>query len=137
MLYAFFYLTLKIFFVTCVIQRKTRAQAHRNWSDGLRDFFGVKMIKLEGSAPANEPRTIFLLNHRSHADFYLHDIVTEYKCSFLSRLAVGVVFPQFYFLPDNTVWFFRRDKKTDPEKFNSWIDSMFVKSPRTSLLVYP
>lgn len=43
------------------------------------------MVKLEGSRPANAVKTIFLLNHRSHADFYLHDIVTEFHCSFLSR----------------------------------------------------
>lgn len=91
-LYAFIYVTLKTFLVG-YFKGRTRNmygciqfRSHKVWSETLRDYFGVTMIKMEGSRPANEERTIFLVNHRSHADFYLHDIVTEFKCSFLSRL---------------------------------------------------
>lgn len=30
-------------------------------------------------------RTLILTNHRSQADFFVHNVLTDYKCNFLSR----------------------------------------------------
>ena len=52
-------------------------------------------------------------NHKSQADFFLHNYILEYKANFLSRFAVAVLIPTFLSAYE-TVWFFRRDKKSTP-----------------------
>ena len=37
-------------------------------------------------------RVIYLFNHRSMADIFLHDTILDGKASFLSRYLVGVIF---------------------------------------------
>jgi hypothetical protein len=37
-------------------------------------------------------------------------------------MAIAVVFPHCYFLNDGMVWFFRRGKKIDPEKYYDLYD---------------
>jgi hypothetical protein len=53
---------------------------------------------------------MLLFNHRSWADFFVHDIIADSTASFLARKLVGVIFPLVYFSSFATrgLWFFNR-----------------------------
>ena len=63
---------------------------------------------------------MFLVNHTSVADFFIHDMITEHSANFLSRMLVAIVFPLAYVLalPENSVWYFIRGGRGEKlEKF--------------------
>jgi hypothetical protein len=53
---------------------------------------------------------MLLFNHRSWADFFVHDVIADGTASFLARKMVGVVFPFLYLSAFATrgIWFFNR-----------------------------
>lgn len=57
----------------------------------------VKIEYLNDSAKINKnEKTMFLINHRSWGDFFVHDFITEYTGNFLSRFAVAIAMPISY-----------------------------------------
>lgn len=100
-LYPTYIFCIKIWVVDDVI---THYATHSAW------FAGVQYKKLPGSAPINSDQTIILGSHRNIADFFIHDIVTEHKCCYLSRALVGIAFPLLGLVGHfgNGIWFFVR-----------------------------
>jgi hypothetical protein len=49
------------------------------------DFFKIKKHKFEGSYNLNEGKTMVYANHRSQADFFLHNVLMNFQTNFLSR----------------------------------------------------
>eukprot|EP00826_Nyctotherus_ovalis_P030032 TRINITY_DN2383_c0_g6_i1.p2 TRINITY_DN2383_c0_g6~~TRINITY_DN2383_c0_g6_i1.p2 ORF type:complete len:158 (+),score=0.93 TRINITY_DN2383_c0_g6_i1:511-984(+) len=83
-----------------------------------------------------------MLNHRSIADFFLHDCITGYRASHLSRMMVAVLLPGTWLCTfmDNSVWYFvRGGRGSNLEPFFKWIDDNFEarRTQRRSLIVYP
>ena len=81
---------------------------------------------MPGSFPlyaTRERRTLLFINHRSLADFFLHDCITDYQSSFLSRspymiflrMLVSLLFPCMGLSTyiNNTVWYFVRGGRGD------------------------
>jgi hypothetical protein len=59
---------------------------HGAWADDCCRRFGVSFKFLPGSAPVQKSRrTLLLANHRSWADFFIHDTLVEHSASFLAR----------------------------------------------------
>lgn len=71
-----------------------------------------------------EERVMVLPNHKSQADFSVHNHIVNHICNFIARAAVGIVIPAFL-IAWKTLWFFNRNKKSDPEEFNQWLDKKF------------
>ena len=83
-----------------------------------------------------------MINHRSLADFFLHDCITGYQASHLARMMVAVLFPGTWLCTfmDNSVWYFiRGGRGSNLEPFFEWIDKQFEarRTLRRSLIVYP
>lgn len=138
-IYSFYYFP---FFMVCT-RVMTASDMQTLWSSQANWFCQVKLQKLEGSVPVTRDRSVILLgNHRNIADFFIHDIVTENTCNYLSRALVGFVFPfiGFFSYIENRAWYFVRGNKTATiDKFYEWLDSKFKSTDlkRQHLIVYP
>lgn len=66
-------------------------------------------------ANGKKRRGVVFANHRSQADFFIHNVIVKFKANFLSRMAVLLACPLFV-LSWRTVWFFNRGKKNNPDK---------------------
>lgn len=105
----------------------------------------VKTQLLPGSHPlyaTRQNKTILMLNHRSLADFFLHDCITDYQASHLSRMMVALLLPGTWLCTfmDNSVWYFvRGGRGKNLEPFFKWVDDNFEarRTFRRSLIVYP
>lgn len=51
---------------------------------------------------------MFLCNHRTQADFFIYDKITDFKANVLSRKEVAYVFPFTWIVNPGTIWFFNR-----------------------------
>lgn len=100
-LYPTYIFCIKIWVVDDVI---THYAEHSAW------FAGVQYQKLPGSVPINSDQTMLLGSHRNIADFFIHDIVAEHTCCYLSRALVGFAFPLLGLVGHfgNGIWFFVR-----------------------------
>ena len=111
----------------------------------MAQFLNIKLKLLPGSHPFYATRTnktILLVNHRSLADFFLHDCITGYQASHLARMMVALLLPGTWLCTfiDNSVWYFvRGGRGKDLEPFFKWIDEKFnsKRTLRKSLIVYP
>jgi hypothetical protein len=113
------------------------AKVHLNWSERVCRLFRLRVKKVGEVVPAHQNRRVmYLFNHRTMADIFLHDVILEGQASFLSRYLVGVVFVTALMF-QSTVWFFRRGVTRDFAQFYSWLDRKFSASTRPHLLVYP
>merc|ERR1712137_764399 len=101
-------------------------------------WFRVKLNKLAGELKTDE-RTIFLMNHRTWADFFVHRFVVDTYGAHLSRNVVGAVFPFIWLLCklDGSIWFFNNRNVRDKDIFYKKLDENFEKSMLRSLVVYP
>jgi len=143
----FIYTTFYIFYITLIwmvfAKMWTSEDPHVWWSRHVCWFLDVKFKKMEGSHEiCNKYKTLHLLNHRSWADFFTHDIVTEHNSNFLGRMLVAFIFPLVWLSTrrHNTVWYFVRGGRGENlEPFFKWIDSNFAHEStiRKSLIVYP
>jgi len=128
----------------------TKNAIQDRWALHCCNFFGVRFRTAPGSAPLQKnTRTMYLVNHRSWSDFFIHDELTDHCGSFLARLGVAIVFPVCYIMSFSmqTVWFFRRDalsrtatkeqRDAHRAKFYAWIDNQFKIAHRPGLIVYP
>ncbi|KRX07677.1 hypothetical protein PPERSA_11226 [Pseudocohnilembus persalinus] len=82
---------------------------------------------------------MLLLNHRSWSDFFIHDVVTDYTANFVSRMAVGIIFPTILLLSHLTrsIWFFKRGNKGSLESLFTWFGLKWRQAYRKNVIVYP
>ncbi|KAK9815692.1 hypothetical protein WJX72_008180 [[Myrmecia] bisecta] len=109
------------------------------WAAGIKDSFGVNMLRMAGPDLYRDGTCVYLSNHRSWADFFLDVIATEGRAQMLSRMAVFFVFPMFM-IPVRVVRgviLFKRGTIRDKEKFNIMVDASMHDSPMNGLIVYP
>lgn len=109
------------------------------WAQGMKAFYGFKVLQVNPSRRLYTGRCIYLCNHRSWADFMVDQYVTEGRTLFMSRWAVAYVFPLFM-IPMwlvRAVLLFKRGSIADKVSFNAWIDREWRKSTQTALGVYP
>ena len=59
--------------------------AQEIWAKELVALFRTKIYKCKDSKDVRKDKTIILSNHRSQADFWIHNICAEYSCNFLAR----------------------------------------------------
>jgi 1-acyl-sn-glycerol-3-phosphate acyltransferase len=127
------------FVIPTIIWKTLRGRKHEvqiGWSTDICNFFNLRIHRVGSEAPANPGRMMYLFNHRSMADIFLHDVILEGRASFLSRYLVGVIFLTSLFFYES-VWFFRRGINRNFDAFYRWLDGKFEASNRPHLLVYP
>lgn len=87
---------------------------HKWWSNIGVKLLKVRISKIPGSNKVNtKGKTMILINHRSWSDFFTHDVVSEYTANFVSRMAVGIIFPAILILSNisRSILFFKRGGK--------------------------
>lgn len=114
--------------------------AHASWSTNIMKRYSAAFLRTKNSnGLVCDRRIIYLLNHQGMADFMAHDVITQFNGNFLSRLAVGVIFPMTILCASvqNSLWLFRRG--SDVKTLLKWIDNQFLKTNtvRRGLVVYP
>lgn len=112
----FYYSVLPVIVVVISLCKGSFILCHKYWSDFGVNLLKINMIKMADSKEINKKdKTMVLINHRSWSDFFTHDIVAEYSANFVSRMAVGLVFPSILILSNisRTIFFFKRGGKND------------------------
>eukprot|EP00743_Colponemidia_sp_Colp-15_P002558 GILK01002773.1.p1 GENE.GILK01002773.1~~GILK01002773.1.p1 ORF type:complete len:239 (-),score=37.67 GILK01002773.1:176-892(-) len=114
------------------------------WSKHICWLLGLRFEAMPDCKPlVSDQKVIYLVNHRSLADFFVHDVIVQHKASYLAREMVRAVFPLTFLATryQNSIWFFRRGiKNTRPyTKFFAWLDEMWAcpNTRRPGLVVYP
>lgn len=122
------------------------------WRGPRNDTLGMVTFITEQAARARvvqtgarglerRPRMMYLPNHRSFADFFLDQWITEGRAATLSRLAVGGVFPLVMasLVAVRSIILFQRGGRRvrAKESFNAWLDDKLAKSSQKSFLIYP
>lgn len=59
--------------------------SHTAWAKKTYEYFKVNRHELPGSKPIASGKMMFFANHRSQADFFLHNVIMNHQTSFLSR----------------------------------------------------
>ncbi len=111
----------------------------REWCRLLLRRYDVRLRRDERSAPVLAGRRcLWLVPHRSVADFFVHKQILEGRAATLSRFVVAGIFPLTWLLSriDRSVWFFRRDRAHTREAFHRWLDREFERCPLDGLIVY-
>eukprot|EP01096_Ripella_sp_DP13-Kostka_P016934 TRINITY_DN8452_c0_g1_i1.p1 TRINITY_DN8452_c0_g1~~TRINITY_DN8452_c0_g1_i1.p1 ORF type:complete len:275 (-),score=137.64 TRINITY_DN8452_c0_g1_i1:27-851(-) len=101
-------------------------------------YFGVKVKVLAGELKTDE-RTLYLINHRTWADFFVHRLITDTTAAHLSRNLVGAVFPLIWLFSklDDSIWFFNNNNVRNTDLFYKILDNHFKTTQLRSLIVYP
>ena len=88
-----------------------------------------------------EGKVIYLFNHRSWADFFVHSRLCGGETSYLARSALAYLFTlNLANLFTKRLWLFDRKKKRSFSSFNEWLDLNFEVSKKYGggdLIVYP
>jgi 1-acyl-sn-glycerol-3-phosphate acyltransferase len=144
-LFAFFVLYWSLA-LTCLLGRmpifrfRGRRDDMYQWAKFNVQFFGASMRLVgERLLYRTEEPIIYLHNHRSWADFFLDMYVTEGRAAPLSRWAVFPVLP--IVLTSGVllrgILFFKRNRVSDKEAFNKWLEARVRAGYIKGLLVYP
>jgi hypothetical protein len=80
-----FYWMSAVSIVKSFVQVKSPYRTLSNWSLAICKFLDVKMKKIPSSHEIKTGKTIFLFNHRSQADFFVHPLILGGSVNFLSR----------------------------------------------------
>jgi hypothetical protein len=111
-----------------------------NCSVIMKQYFGYMQKIHKDSHPLYvEKKHLYLYNHRDIADIFIDLYTSGGDLAFLSRWGVAIAFPLLYFSSRmyNSVFYFRRGKNIDKEKFNSWLYKSFMTCPYNGLIIYP
>jgi 1-acyl-sn-glycerol-3-phosphate acyltransferase len=109
------------------------------WAEFLVHYFRVTIFKVGDQGLYRDKRpVIYLHNHRSWADFFLDEYVTESEASPLSRWLVFYVFPVFL---TSALWmrgvvFFKRTRVADKTAFNARLEAKVTSAWSQGLIVY-
>ena len=111
----------------------------RAWCRLLMRRYDVRLVRDPASAPLIAGRRcLWIMPHRSVADFFVHKEIVEGRGATLSRFLVAGVFPLIWFASrlDRSTWFFRRDRAHTRDAFYRWLDREFERCPLDGLIVY-
>ena len=99
--------------------------------------YSIFTKKYEDASKLN--KVVYLMNHRSEADFFIDHQLTNCTGSTISRLFVGIAAPLLGLCTTvcNIVWFFNREGVKDKVKFFKWINKKHKKNFMPGLIVYP
>lgn len=107
----------------------------------ILNFSNCKLYRTSQDKVSHSKNIIYFSNHRSWADFFIDNVVTEYCSKFISRIEVAYILPLCvyvtgYLLLDIMI-FFKRGKTSIPE-FEKLIKYHQVNNQsENDILVYP
>eukprot|EP01095_Lingulamoeba_sp_RSL-Kostka_P007131 TRINITY_DN2247_c1_g3_i1.p1 TRINITY_DN2247_c1_g3~~TRINITY_DN2247_c1_g3_i1.p1 ORF type:complete len:293 (-),score=48.89 TRINITY_DN2247_c1_g3_i1:81-959(-) len=101
-------------------------------------FFMVKYNIIEGE-PYEEDKCMFLFNHRTWGDFFIHRMLTDTAAAHVSKNLVALIFPLFWLFSrvDGSILFFNNHNIKNKEKFSQWLTESLENSQMRSFLIYP
>lgn len=105
---------------------------------GMKEIFRYTVLQV-GNQKLYKGQCIYLMNHRSWADFLVDQYTTHGRAMFMSRWAVFFAFPVFLTACKamGGLLLFKRGSVGDKAKFNAWIDKEIAKSQQSAIAVYP
>lgn len=104
-------------------------------------YSNCKLYRISENKISHSKNIIYFSNHRSFADFFIDNIVTEYCSKFISRMIVPYILPLYVYITGcllfDVIIFFRRGK-TSIDEFEKLIKhNQLNNKSGTDILVYP
>lgn len=132
-----YYPFITLFDFTIEKKKEYKIKVHSN----ILNYSNCKIYRISEHKVSHLKNIIYLSNHRSWADFFIDNIVTEYCSKFISRIEVAYILPLYVYICGHLITdlmiFFRRGK-TNISEFEKLIkyNQMNNKSGN-DILVYP
>jgi len=123
------------------IKNKNKKEFVSNFQSNILKVSNCKLFRISEHKVNHSKNIIYFSNHRSWADFYIDNVVTEYCTKFISRIEVGFILPLYTYICGNLILdvmiFFRRGKTTisDFEKLIKY--NQLNNKSGNDILVYP
>lgn len=104
----------------------------------MTHIFHPRFFVVKGSKPVRMGKTMYFMNHRSYADYFVDCFITG-GSSYLSKLSTIFSFPGpsycGYLL--NFVWFFYKHKGIDRKWFTRFVASKWNHRSNSGCIAYP
>ena len=107
----------------------------------ILNYSNCKLYRISQDKVSHSKNIIYFLNHRSWADFFIDNIVTEYCSKFISRIEVAYILPLYVYicgyLITDVIIFFKRDKISISEFEKLIKHNQLNNKSGNDILVYP
>ena len=118
-----------------------KKEINSKFQSNILNFSKCKLYRISENKINHSKNIIYFSNHRSWADFFIDNIVTEYCSKFISRIEVAYILPLyvyiFGYLVGDSIIFFRRGK-TSISEFETLIKkNQHNNKSGNNILVYP
>lgn len=132
-----YYPFITLFDFTIEKKKEFKIKIHSN----ILNYSNCKIYRISEHKVSHLKNIIYLSNHRSWADFYIDNIVTEYCSKFISRIEVAYILPLYVYICGHLITdvmiFFRRGK-TNISEFEKLIKyNQLNNKSGNDILVYP
>jgi 1-acyl-sn-glycerol-3-phosphate acyltransferase len=105
------------------------------------NYSNCKLYRITENKVSHSKNIIYFSNHRSWADFFIDNIVTEYCTKFISRIEVAYILPLYVYINGDLLLdvmiFFRRGKTSISEFENLIKHNQLNNKSGNDILVYP
>jgi len=109
-MFTVYYPIISIFDYTIQKKKKSKIKNHLNFLK----FLNCKLYCISEDKVSHSKNIIYFSNHRSWADFFIDNVVTQYCTKFISRVEVAFILPLYVYiygyLMFDLIIFFRRGK---------------------------
>ena len=133
-----YYPLIALFYFTI---EKKKEYISKGISFGFKYVINCKLYRISEDKVSHSKNIIYFSNHRSWADFFVDNIVTEYCTKFISRIEVAYILPVYAYISGklllDLIIFFKRGK-TNISDFEKVIkDNQLNDKSGNNIFVYP
>jgi len=138
-MFTMYHPTVSVFEFDYTIQKKK--EVNMKIQSNILNFSNCKLYRISEHKVSHSKNIIYFSNHRSWADFFIDNVVTQYCTKFISRVEVAFILPLYVYicgyLMFDVMIFFRRGKTSIPD-FERLIKHNQLNSVSgNDILVYP
>ena len=123
------------------IKNKNKKEFVSIFQSNILKVSNCKLFRISEHKVNHSKNIIYFSNHRSWADFYIDNVVTEYCTKFISRIEVGFILPLYTYIYGNLILdliiFFRRGKTTISDFEKLIKHNQLNNKSGNDILVYP
>jgi 1-acyl-sn-glycerol-3-phosphate acyltransferase len=107
----------------------------------MLNYSNCKLYRISQNKVSHSKNIIYFSNHRSWADFFIDNIVTEYCSKFISRIEVAYILPLYVYITGylllDVMIFFKRGKISISDFENLIKHNQLNNKSGNDILVYP
>jgi len=123
------------------IKNKNKKEFLSIFQSNILKVSNCKLFRISEHKVNHSKNIIYFSNHRSWADFYIDNVVTEYCTKFISRIEVSFILPLYTYICGKLILdliiFFRRGKTTISEFEKLIKHNQLNNKSGNDILVYP